>query len=25
MRASLAAFEEVYFEGKHRHKVEESH
>ena len=24
-RASLAAFEEVYFEGKHRHKVEEAH
>lgn len=25
MRASLASFEELYFEGKHRHKVEESH
>jgi nickel superoxide dismutase len=25
MRASLAKFEEVYFEGKHRHKIEESH
>ena len=25
MRASLAKFEAVYFEGKHRHKIEESH
>lgn len=25
MRSSLAAFEEVYFAGKHRHKVEEAH
>ena len=25
MRASLAAFEEVYFEGQHRHKIEDTH
>ena len=24
-RAAVASFEEVYFEGKHRHKVEEGH
>lgn len=25
LRSSLASFEEVYFEGKHRHKIEEAH
>jgi nickel superoxide dismutase len=25
MRDSLSKFEEVYFEGEHRHKIEESH
>jgi nickel superoxide dismutase len=25
LRKSLAAFEEVYFEGKHRHKIEHDH
>lgn len=25
LRSSLAAFEEVYFEGQHRHKIEEAH
>lgn len=25
LRTSLASFEAVYFEGKHRHKVEEAH
>ena len=25
LRTSLAKFEEVYFEGKHRHKIEEAH
>ena len=25
MRAALKSFEELYFEGKHRHKIEEAH